>query len=183
MKRVKAGTSKAAAAARKAKFVEAMLSNNGNATEAAKVAGFSPKTARQQGQRLLSNVDIASEIARRRAEVLVAAQEKTSLTVEGVLEELRRIVHADPRKFFDKDGNLLPITDLDDATVAALAGVEVVEEFAGRGENRELIGYIKKVKFWDKNSAIDKAMKHLGLFEKDNKQKPVVVGPIDIRFV
>jgi hypothetical protein len=29
---------------------------------------------------------------------------------------------------------------------------------------------VKKIKFWDKNAALDKAMRHLGLFENDNRQ-------------
>jgi phage terminase small subunit len=33
-----------------------------------------------------------------------------------------------------------------------------------------VVGQVKKVKLWDKNSALEKAMKHLGLFEKDNSQ-------------
>jgi hypothetical protein len=28
-----------------------------------------------------------------------------------------------------------------------------------------------RVKFWDKNAAIDKAMKHLGAYERDNAQR------------
>lgn len=39
----------------------------GNATEAAIKAGYSPKTARSQGQRLLTNVDIARAIKDREA--------------------------------------------------------------------------------------------------------------------
>jgi hypothetical protein len=36
---------------------------------------------------------------------------------------------------------------------------------------RRRCGRIKKVRFWDKNSAIEKLMKHLGSFEKDNLQR------------
>lgn len=60
--RVKPGTSKEAAAKRKSDFVEAFLANNENATEAAVTAGYSPKTARQQGARLLSDVAIRAAI-------------------------------------------------------------------------------------------------------------------------
>jgi hypothetical protein len=52
-----------------------------------------------------------------------------------------------------------------------VASVEVVEEFAGTGAKRVQIGWVKKVKLWDKNPSIEKAMKFLGMFEKDNKQK------------
>ncbi len=44
------------------KFAE-LYTGNPNATEAAKAAGYSDKTARSQGQRLLTNVDIRKYIA------------------------------------------------------------------------------------------------------------------------
>jgi hypothetical protein len=53
----------------------------------------------------------------------------------------------------------------------AVASIEVDELFDGKGKGRKFIGYTKKVKFWDKNSGIEKAMKHLGLFAEDNKQR------------
>ncbi len=46
---------------RQRKFAE-FYAENPNATEAAKLAGYSEKTARSQGQRLLTNVDIQKRI-------------------------------------------------------------------------------------------------------------------------
>jgi len=96
---------------------------------------------------------------------------KLELTTESVLRSLAQAVHFDPRKLYDEHGNLKPITELDDDTAMALSGVEVMEEFAGRGEKRELVGYTKKVKWLDKNAARDQAMKHLGMFREDNNQR------------
>ena len=172
------GTSKDEVAKRRILFVEAYCANGGNVTRAYKAAGFSAASdhiAAASGHNLLKDPEIKAEIERRRAEVVTAAQEKTQLTVEGTLRELARVVHVDPRRFFDAGGRFKQISELDDECAAALASVEVEEIFAGRGEKRELDGYLKKVKFWDKNSAIEKAMKHLGMFEKDNSQKPPAV--------
>ena len=47
----------------------------------------------------------------------------------------------------------------------------MLEEYEGSGEDRRLVGHVKKYKVTEKTSAIDKLMKHLGLFEKDNEQK------------
>lgn len=48
----------------KKRFVEAFMGPaRGNATHAAKLAGYSPKTAKQQGSRLLTSVDVAREVA------------------------------------------------------------------------------------------------------------------------
>lgn len=57
--------------------------------------------------------------------------------------------------------------ELDDDTAATIAGVEV-DEIKADGA---VIGHTVKVKTWDKNSALEKAMKYHGLYERDNEQK------------
>jgi len=90
-KRGKVGTGRAAAAARKALFVEAYIANGGNAKQAAVVAGYSPHTAKQQGQRLLTNVDLAAEVSRRRAEVMAKVAENTEVTKEWITASLKMV--------------------------------------------------------------------------------------------
>lgn len=55
---------------RQKKFAELYAANT-NATEAAKKAGYSEKTARSQGQRLLTNVDIINYIKTLREEAAI----------------------------------------------------------------------------------------------------------------
>jgi phage terminase small subunit len=93
--------------------------------------------------------------------------------VQGIEEterQLASVLRSDPRKLYRPDGSMIPIHELDAETAAAIASIEVREEFEGHGENRRLVGYTRKVKFWDKNAALEKAMRHQGLFEKDNRQ-------------
>ena len=92
-------------------------------------------------------------------------------SAERVLLEASRLATFDPRKLFMEDGSPKPINELDDDTAAALAGLEVVEEFDGSGEDRKFIGYTKKYKVADKNSALEKLFKHHGLYREDNAQK------------
>lgn len=138
-----------------------------NGTQAAIRAGYSPKTANEQAARLLAKASISDEVAKhcdRRAA-------KIGLTAERVLGELEKIVFSDTRNLYKPDGSLKKPSEWDDNTAAMVAGVKVTEEFSGKGEERELVGYTKEVRQWDKLSAIEKAMKHLGLFEKDNNQR------------
>ncbi len=88
--RTKAGNDQATAKARRIAFAESYLSSAGNITKAALAAGFSPKTAAQQGSRLLKHVEVQQIIQQRRAEVVAIAREKTQLTVEKVLTSLAR---------------------------------------------------------------------------------------------
>ncbi len=179
-KRVKAGTSVANAEAMRRQFVEAYLTNGGNATQAAITAGYSAKSARRIGTRLSTDVHIKAEIETRRAIELAQAQAKTGVTIEETLRELRGLVHSDLRKCFDaKTGALLPPHLWPDEVARAVSKVKVVEMAGGmqvdmgNGTMQHVPMYTKEVALWDKNAAIEKAMKHLGLFEEDNKQKPV----------
>lgn len=63
-----------------------------NATQAAVRAGYSEKTAKQQGSRLLTNVDIAAAVAAQQEK----RAEKTEITANMVLEELAMLAFYDP---------------------------------------------------------------------------------------
>ena len=65
------------------------------------------------------------------------------------------------------DGSPVPIHMLDDDTAACIGGIDVVS--IGNAEHG--IGQVLKYKIWDKNSAIEKIYKQLGLYEEDNRQK------------
>ena len=67
-----------------------------------------------------------------------------------MLQEVGRLAFVDPRKFYREDGTLKTPMELDDNTAAALASIEVFEEFSGHGKNRALAGYLRKIKWADK---------------------------------
>ncbi len=172
--KIKAGTSKDEAAERRHNFIQAYIANGGNATQAAIKAGFSEKTADQQGSRLLKDVKVQAELEKQR-EIL---RQKFGLTAENVLREVARISFFDPRALVDAQGNIRNLNDLDEDTARAVASVEVIEEYAGRGQDRESIGFTKKVKVFDKNAALEKAMKHLGLYKDQIELTGPNGGPV-----
>lgn len=141
------------------RFVEEYLVDL-NATQAAIRAGYSPKTAEQQGYRLLRNAQIAAAVEKGRERL----SEETDITAKRVLAELARIAFLDPRTVFDEHGNLKPIAEWDEDAARALSGCDVTEEFSGRGADREMVGYLKKIRFWDKKGALELLGKHLALF-------------------
>lgn len=85
-----------------------------------------------------------------------------------VLRELVRVGMSDPRGLFDADGRMLPMNQWPDDLARAVASVESVEEFDSEG-NRT--GIVRKVKLWDKNSALSSLARHLGMFAADNAQR------------
>lgn len=168
-----AGQTIESATSRKRAFVEAYLTNGGNASQAAVAAGFSEKTAGAAGSRLLKTVEVSTQLRQRRSELA----QKYELTTESVIKSLSQAVHFDPRKMFKVDGSLKAIHELDDDTAAALAGFEVTEDKV----QGAVVGFTKKVKWLDKNTAREQAMKHLGLYLEDNKQRSPLEGvPRDV---
>lgn len=82
---------------------------------------------------------------------------------ERCLQELRAIATVDIRQAYNEDGTIKSMRDMPANVAAALSSVETDELFEGTGTDRELVGYTKKVKFWDKAKAIELFMKKHGL--------------------
>lgn len=92
-------------------------------------------------------------------------KERNMVTVERVLKEYARLGFFDPRKLFNDDGRPKDITELDDDTAAALAGLDMQEVYEGTGDDRQFVGYVKKYKLADKKGALDSMGKYLGMFK------------------
>ncbi len=126
-----------------------------NATQAAKEAGYSVKSARQQGSRLLNNKAVRLYLDQLRAPVV----EKTGETIEDILRDLRETVRRclQPVQVVDRAGKLVFTVDGKGNSVPVMANVDT----AGANKAIELIG------------------KHLGAFDPDRMTKedrPQFVG-------
>ena len=126
--------------------------------QAAIDAGYTPKTADKKASALAAEPDVAKvvhyltcgEPGTPAAVVMQAAKE----SCDRLVDELVAIGFTDPLSIFDDDDNLLPIRKWPEDMRRALSGIEILEEFQGQGAEREYIGRVKKVKFWDKNVAL-----------------------------
>ena len=127
-----------------------------NATQAAIRAGYSERTANEQGSRLLAKVNIQNEVKKRMGD----REKRTEITQDMVLEELAKLAFLDIRRAFNPDGGLMAVHELDDDTAAAVAGLEVIEMNGENGKTCRL----KKVKLSDKRAALELIARHLGMF-------------------
>jgi phage terminase small subunit len=132
------------------RFVEEYLVDL-NATQAAIRAGYSAKTANRQGARLLTKADIQAAIQ--------AAQQarsgETKITAARVLQELALIAFQDPADVFDFKGEkptMRPAHEIPEAARRAMSSIRFKD------------GEVAEVKFWSKDSALEKIGKHLGMF-------------------
>lgn len=147
-----------------------------NATQAAVRAGYSERTANEQGSRLLANVSVRSAIEAAKA----ARIERTHITQDRVLQELARIAFFDLRKLYRQDGSLKAMHELDDDAAAVLAGVDVVEMAGGAAMGGEdgiahVPMYTKKAKIPDKVAALGLAMRHLGMLKEKVEHSGTVI--------
>lgn len=185
--KVKAGTNKGSLKQRKALFAKEFIANGGNKRAAAIVAGYKPgRAADKAGERLSQDVAVIAMIKASRNRALTAAD----ANVDRVLLEATRLALYDPRKFFDAKGALIAPHLLDDDTATGLAGFEVVEMAggmkvdlsAGDADGESVLQHVpmftKKVKLVDKNSAVERQMKHLGMFKEDNRQRADALGEL-----
>ncbi|HXF12235.1 MAG TPA: terminase small subunit [Terriglobales bacterium] len=144
------------------RFIAEYLANGLNATKAAISAGYSKKTADTQAARLLVNVKVAEVISKKTEKIMT----KLDISVERTLNEVGRLAFLDVRNLFEPDGSLKQIDKLDDDSAACIAGLEVSDIWdAGEGEQKSIIGTLKKVKLADKGAALDKLMRYHSLYK------------------
>ena len=113
-----------------------------NGSKAAIRAGYSKKGSNSMGAQLLAKISIQTRIA----ELQKPAIEKAGVSGERVIQKLADIAFLDPLDLFNDDGSLKNLSEMPKAARCVITGIEVTEEFEGKGEDREFIGYTKKIK-------------------------------------
>lgn len=126
-----------------------------NATQAAIRAGYSAKTAKQQGQRLLTNVDVQEAVSGQ----MTARSTRVQIDADWMLQRLGEDVEADMADLYGADGNLRAIHEWPPVWRKGLvAGVETVEE---RDDNGKVIGVVRKVKLADRSKLKEMLGRHV----------------------
>lgn len=137
-------------------------------------AGYKDSPA--SATRLSKNVKIRARVK----EIMDRGADRAEVSIERVLTEMARLGFGDIRKAFDADGNLKRPEEWDDDFAAAVSSIEVVSRPSSEPVDEEQepqahggslkrnrntkVEYVHKIKLWDKNSALEKLAKHLGMF-------------------
>lgn len=127
-----------------------------NATAAAKRAGFSEKSAMEQGYALINKPHVMAKIS----ELKTKRSERTEINADWVLKQLALIAAVDLGKAYDENGDLLPVQKMPDEVRLALSSVDVHKDFTEGVE----IGETKKIKMEPKLRALELIGRHLKLF-------------------
>ncbi len=144
-----------------------------------------------EAHRLQDNPNVALRIEELRQLHL----KRHEVTVDRVVAEYAKLAFLDIRKAFDENGNLKPITEMDDDTAAAIAGLEVEVRRVADETEEELEGQphggalkrqhsatarLHKIKLTDKKGALDSLARHLGMFVDKTEVTGKDGGPVEL---
>ncbi len=132
-----------------------------------------PESIHVRACKLSNETKISTRIAELRAEII----ERNKITIDELVSEMAGMVRFDIADIYDENGNLKSIHDIPRHARMSIAGIETLEEFGFSEGERILVGHTKKIKLLSKLDAVEKLMKHLGGYEKDNNQKANILIP------
>lgn len=98
---------------------------------------------------------------------------RNRIDIDELVVCLANMVRFDISEFYDENGCLKNVHDMSLTARQMISHIESQEAYNSKGE---FIGTTKKIRNISKLDAIEKLMKHLGAYEKDNKQKTPVLN-------
>jgi len=155
---------------RQAAFVEEFLLC-GNATKAAAKAGYSEKTANEQGSRLLANVNVqrAIELGWQ------ARKEKFQITEEMIVKELAAIAFGHLGKvatWGSESMRAIPKEDMDPEAMKYLESIEKIQ----LGEDSSKV--VVKTLSGQKTKALELLGKHIGMWSNNDLRSASSADPL-----
>ncbi|MCD6006897.1 terminase small subunit [Halomonas sp. IOP_31] len=138
------------------RFVEEYIKDL-SATNAALRAGYAETNARFQGAKLLAKEPIQLAIA----EHIQSRTERTQIDADYVLNRLVEIDQMDVLDILKDDGSLKQVHEWPPVWRRYISGMDLAEMHEGRGDDRELVGVLKKIKWPDKVKNLELIGKHV----------------------
>lgn len=130
-----------------------------NATKSyQRVYGCGYNTAKSAGCLLLQNTTIRQRID----EMKKARNKRLEISSDKVIKGIAALAFYDPRSFFDEDGRLKPIGEIDPDESGAISGLETLHKVTG--DENDGMAIITKIKLADRKGALELLGKHLRLF-------------------
>lgn len=128
-----------------------------NGTRAAIAAGYSEKTAGAKANDLLKDPLIAEYLV----SLTEARNERLKVDSDFVLQELLSIHEMDLGDILNDDATIKPVSEWPKIWRQMVSAFDLAEMFEGRGDERQLVGILKKIKFPDKVKNLELIGKHV----------------------
>lgn len=129
-------------------------------------AGYAKVGAHVTASRLMA----LPKVQKRIAELQKELRERTAITSEMVIEELAKLSFYNVQDFLKEDNSMERLKQMARDKVAPVVGIKVTETTSGTGK-RKKTHVTTEIKFAPKERGLELLGKHLGVFEKDNRQK------------
>ncbi len=107
------------------------------------------------------------------------ADRKLEVSIERIAKEVARIAFYDPRELYDEAGQMIPLERLPEDIARAIAGVDVKDIAVGKGEQRQVVGTVKKYRLASKIDALTLLAKWKRMIS--DRPGEEVVDPNDVR--
>jgi phage terminase small subunit len=133
---------------------------NLNATDAAVKAGYSKKSAKEIGHENLTKPHIKEYIQ----EQLKKKENELDITVDRVLKEIALIAFLDIKEFYNDDGTVKKVHEIEEKARRAISSVTTKEIVIGKGENAQFFN-IETIKSGDKLKALELLGRYLSMFK------------------
>lgn len=130
-----------------------------NATQAAIRAGYSKRTAGQIGDENLKKPQIAQAIK----EAMDSRSKRVQINADYVLNRLVEIDRLDVLDILRDDMSFKPLSEWPKGWRQYLVGFDIAEMFEGSGEDRSMVGLMKKIKWPDKVKNLELLGKHVAV--------------------
>lgn len=149
-----------------------------NAGAAYERAGYkaSGKARDAAASRLLANPALQAYLATRKKALL----QQTQTDQEAVLKRLVGLALGDRRQLFTPENGLKDMHELSADQAALIAGIEILEVYEGRGDDRRFVGLTKKVKLVNPLDSVRTLGQHYGMFTKKVEHTHKVPGMNEI---
>lgn len=137
-----------------------------NATQAAIRAGYSEKTANRTASENLTKPDIQNRIS----ELKSKRNERTKINADYVLNRLVEIDQMDVLDILGDNGELKSISEWPESWRRYIVGLDLADMFEGYGDERAIVGVMKKIKWPDKVKNLELLGRHVDVkaFKSDD---------------
>ncbi|HFD9077349.1 terminase small subunit [Salmonella sp. NW805] len=138
-------------------YCQSYIQTPENQTQAAINAGFSHKAAHVKASIMMRD----ERIQKRIAELMEERNKRLRVSADYVLLRLVEIDQMDVIDILNDDMSIKPVSEWPKVWRQYLTGFELADMFEGRGDEKELVGILKKIKWPDKVKNLELIGKHV----------------------
>ncbi|HGD3336199.1 TPA: terminase small subunit [Enterobacter hormaechei] len=138
-------------------YCQSYIKTPENQSQAAIDAGFSPNTAAVKASVMMRD----ERIQKRIAELMEERNKRNRVSADYVLMRLVEIDQMDVIDILNDDMSIKPVSEWPKVWRQYLTGFELADMFEGRGDEKELVGILKKIKWPDKVKNLELIGKHV----------------------